>query len=93
MYFHFLYQIPFEVDPPIHKEYRSLVEPWFKRPLEAEYQEKLTRQINTLLDSVLDKDNLDAIEEFALVLQSRALTLLLNIRKKPTEVNLGIRHT
>ncbi|MEW4923504.1 cytochrome P450 [Algibacter sp. 2305UL17-15] len=71
-------QIPFEVDPPEHKDYRTMVEPWFKRPLEAEYQEKLSNQINGLLDSVLDKDNLDAIEEFALVLQSRALTLLLN---------------
>lgn len=72
-------QIPFEVDPPMHKEYRNLVEPWFKRPLQPEYQEKLTRQINELIDSILDKDNLDAIGEFALVLQSRALTLLLNI--------------
>ncbi len=72
-------QIPFEVDPPMHKEYRSLVEPWFKRPLEAKYQEQLTQQINSLLDDVLDTDHLDAIGEFALILQSRALTLLLNI--------------
>ena len=30
-----LRQIPFEVDPPEHKGYRELVEPWFKRPLEG----------------------------------------------------------
>ncbi|GAB1856155.1 hypothetical protein MHTCC0001_09900 [Flavobacteriaceae bacterium MHTCC 0001] len=72
-------QIPFEVDPPMHKSYRNLVEPWFKRPLQPEYQEQLKQQIDDLIDSVLDKDNLDAIGEFALVLQSRALTLLLNI--------------
>ena len=78
-------QIPFEVDPPMHKEYRDLVEPWFKRPLQKEYQEKLTNQINSLLNSVLDIDNLDAIGEFALVLQSRALTLLLNIPYEEAE--------
>ena len=29
-------QIPFEVDPPMHAQYRSLVEGWFKRPDEEE---------------------------------------------------------
>ena len=33
-------QIPFEVDPPEHGAYRKLIEPWFKRPLEEDYQQK-----------------------------------------------------
>ncbi len=78
-------QIPFEVDPPMHKEYRSLVEPWFKRPLQETYKDKLSKQINDLIDSVVDQDNLDAIGDFALVLQSRALTLLLNIPYEESE--------
>ena len=72
-------QIPFEVDPPEHSAYRALLNDWFKRPLLPEYQQQLSAQINDILDSVLNKENLDAIGEFALVLQSRALTLLLNI--------------
>ncbi|WP_298531583.1 cytochrome P450 [uncultured Algibacter sp.] len=72
-------QIPFEVDPPAHKSYRDLVEPWFKRPLEEVYTAKLTQQISSLLDEVLEKDAVEVISEFSLVLQSRALTLLLNI--------------
>lgn len=78
-------QIPFELDPPVHGAYRALIEPWFKRPLEAEYTEQLTNQIATLVDEMLLKDTFEIIEEFALVLQSRALTLLLNIPYEEAE--------
>jgi cytochrome P450 len=71
-------QIPFEVDPPMHGEYRAIVEAWFKRPLQAEYQEKLKAQIEKAVDEVLNKGNIEIISDFALPLQSRALTLLLN---------------
>ncbi|MGB5263414.1 MAG: cytochrome P450 [Lutimonas sp.] len=72
-------QIPFEVDPPMHGEYRALVEQWFKRPLEADYQAALVQQINGLVDEVLSKDSVELIREFSLILQSRALTLLFNV--------------
>ena len=71
-------QIPFEVDPPLHGEYRAIVEPWFKRPLQPEYQEKLTAQISAIIDEVLEKGNVEVVNDLALLLQSRALTLLLN---------------
>lgn len=71
-------QIPFEVDPPQHKSFRDILDPWFKRPLEEEYQAKLTAQISALVEEVLAMDSVDVISEFALKLQSRALTLLLN---------------
>lgn len=71
-------QIPFEVDPPLHKDFRSLLDPWFKRPLQEQYQQQLHDQISSLIDSALQDNRVEVIEEFALVLQSRALTLLLN---------------
>ncbi len=72
-------QIPFEVDPPQHKDYRDLLDAWFKRPLGDEYQAQLKAQISALVDEVLAKDSVEMISEFSLKLQSRALTLLLNI--------------
>lgn len=78
-------QIPFEVDPPDHKEYRALVEPWFKRPLEAEYEAKLREQISSLVDEALNQESVELVEEFSLKLQSRALTLLLNIPYEEAE--------
>ncbi|WP_066627195.1 cytochrome P450 [Labilibacter marinus] len=73
-----LRQIPFEVDPPEHKSYRDLVEPWFKRPLEEEYQAKLKNIIAGVLDEAIEKGSVEVIHDFSLVLQSRALTVLLN---------------
>ncbi len=72
-------QIPFEVDPPEHKSYRNLLEDWFKRPLQEDYKNKLTAQIESIVDEVLNKDTIEVVGDFSLPLQSRALTLLLNI--------------
>ena len=71
-------QIPFEVDPPVHGEYRAIVEPWLKRPLQPEYQEKLSVQISNLVDEIINNGTVEVVNGFALPLQSRALTLLLN---------------
>ncbi|OHX66343.1 cytochrome P450 [Flammeovirga pacifica] len=82
-------QIPFEVDPPEHKDYRNLIEPWFKRPLEKEYAAKLTKIIEDLVDEVVEKDDIEVVGDFALKLQSRALTLLLNIPFEESETWIG----
>ena len=71
-------QIPFELDPPVHGGYRAIIEPWFKRPLQQEYQDKLKSQILSIVDEALTKQEVEIVNEFALPLQSRALTLLLN---------------
>ena len=78
-------QIPFELDPPMHGSYRALIEPWFKRPLEADYQAQLAQQIQTIVKEQLGKDRVELVNEFALPLQSRALTLLLNTPYEESE--------
>ena len=72
-------QIPFEVDPPMHGEYRAVVEQWFKRPLEEDYTAQLEKQIGAIVEDALSKDSVELIKEFSLILQSRALTLLFNV--------------
>lgn len=80
-------QIPFELDPPQHTSFRALVEPWFKRPLEQEYQMRLNQIVSKVIDTALSKPNsVDVVSEFALPLQSRALTLLLNEPFEESEV-------
>ncbi|MCU4675641.1 cytochrome P450 [Catenovulum sp. 2E275] len=82
-------QIPFEVDPPEHGDYRAIVEPWFKRPLEDEYRTKLRAQIESLVDQVLTQEDVEVVSEFSLKLQSRALTLLLNTPYQESDVWIG----
>lgn len=72
-------QIPFELDPPRHTAYRAVLEDWFKRPLAEDYQQKLKAMIDTLLEETLEKEAQEIVHDFALPLQSRALTLLLNV--------------
>jgi cytochrome P450 len=72
-------QLPFELDPPKHTEFRAIVEEWFKRPQGEAYAEKVKEQISQAIDEALLKDSFDMVIDLALPIQSRALTLLLNI--------------
>ena len=72
-------QIPVEVNPPEHGPYRAIVEPFFHRPLEPEMIEKVDGLIAELLRAAMLKDSIEIVREFALPLQSRALTYLLNV--------------
>jgi len=78
-------QIPFEVDPPEHTSYRSLLEAWFKRPLALDYEQRLGVLVEEMLSEILSKDSFDVITEFSLPLQSKALTLLLNTPMSESE--------
>ncbi|GAB5379504.1 MAG: hypothetical protein Alis3KO_29000 [Aliiglaciecola sp.] len=78
-------QIPFEVDPPAHKGYRTLVEPWFKRPLKAEYTNKLKHIVDDALDEAFSVPEFDVVTDFALPIQSKALAVLLNTPSKEAE--------
>lgn len=82
-------QIPFEVDPPEHTEYRSLVEAWFRRPLEEAYGASLKKLINDAVDTAISSTSVEVVTEFALPLQSHALTLLLNVDGREAEEWIG----
>ena len=82
-------QIPFEVDPPMHSKYRNLIEDWFRRPFQADYEAELNVQIGQLIDATLEKSRVEIVSEFSLVLQSNALTILLNIPKIEADVWIG----
>lgn len=72
-------QLPIERDPPLHTAYRKLVEKWFKRPRQPEYQARLRLLMDELLEWAVQQKTVEAVSEIALPLQSRALTVLLNM--------------
>lgn len=78
-------QIPVEVDPPVHTDFRNLLNTWFKRPLQPTYKEALTDITGELVESVAGLEQFEVVHEFALILQSRALTLLLNTSMEESE--------
>jgi len=72
-------QLPIETDPPEHKEYRKLTEPFFLRAKQPEVVAAVKQLIGSIVDSFTDGEPFDAVTEFALPIQSRAFTHLLNM--------------
>lgn len=82
-------QLPIETDPPAHGEYRAIVEPFFQRPKAPEMIAAVNTLIAELLEKSLHRASIEAVSEFALPLQSRALTHLLNVPQSEAEIWIG----
>jgi len=82
-------QLPIEVDPPDQTDYRKLVEPFFlraKQPAFVAHVEVITERI---VAESLARESIEAVEGFALPLQSRALTVLLGVPESEADRFIG----
>ncbi len=82
-------QLPIETDPPLHTDYRELVEPIFRRPKEPAVVAAVEALIARLLDAAVARESFEAVHDFALPLQSRALAHLLNVPESEAEIWIG----
>jgi len=82
-------QLPIETDPPQHKTYRALVEPFFRRPMQADYVERIDALIVQMLETCADRKDFDIVRDFALPIQSRALTYLLGVSEREAAIWIG----
>lgn len=72
-------QLPIETDPPLHGEYRALVEPFFRRPNTPEMKAAVGELISRFVADALSKERLEVVHDFALPIQSYALAVLLKV--------------
>ncbi len=79
-------QLPIEQDPPEHTEYRAIVEPFFQRSKTPELAEKVENLIDEMLTDALARDSVEIVNDFALRIQSRALTYLLNVPESEADI-------
>jgi cytochrome P450 len=82
-------QLPIETNPPEHTDYRAIVEPFFDRAKTPEMAAQVGRLVEGLLRDALARESVEVVHGFALPLQSRALTFLLNTDPKEGETWLG----
>ncbi|MCC5806816.1 MAG: cytochrome P450 [Opitutales bacterium] len=82
-------QLPIEVDPPDHREFRRITDPFFARPKDPEVVAAVERITGKLLDDALQCGVVEIVRGFALPLQSRALALLLNVPESEAEEWIG----
>jgi cytochrome P450 len=78
-------QLPIEVDPPDQTDYRKLVEPFFLRAKQPAFVARVEAITEKLVADTLARDTIEAVEGFALPLQSRALTVLLGVPEAEAE--------
>lgn len=79
-------QYPIETDPPDHTDYRVLVEPFFNRPNDPEYQVGMRKLVDGILATAARADSVEVVREIALPLQSRSLTRLLNVDESEADL-------
>lgn len=72
-------QLPVETDPPDHTDYREIVEPFFRRAKDPAVVAQVEELIGKLLTEALSRGSIEVVREFALPIQSHALTYLLNV--------------
>ena len=82
-------QLPIETNPPEHTEYRAIVEPFFQRAKHPEVIAKVEALVAQKLSAALGGDALEVVREFALPVQSHALTYLLNVPEAEAETWIG----
>ncbi|NDA93804.1 MAG: cytochrome P450 [Betaproteobacteria bacterium] len=80
-------QLPLEIDPPQHTDYRALVQPMFNRPKDdPEYIANMQALVDEMVADAVEKGEFEAVRKFALPLQSRALTRLLKMPESEADV-------
>lgn len=82
-------QLPIETNPPEHADYRAIVEPFFRRAKDPDMIARVETLITGLLADAISRDSLEIVNEFALPLQSRALTYLLNVPETEADTWIG----
>jgi len=82
-------QLPVETNPPEHTEYREIVEPFFRRAKEPGMIAQVETLIDGLLADAVQRPSIEIVREFAVPLQSRALTYLLNVPESEAETWIG----
>jgi cytochrome P450 len=82
-------QLPIETNPPEHTEYRAIVEPYFQRAKDPAVMAQVGALIDRMLVEALEGGPLEVVREFALPLQSRALTYLLNVPESEATTWIG----
>jgi cytochrome P450 len=82
-------QLPLEIDPPEHGDYREIAEPFFARAKHPDVVARVEALVRGLVADALGRDAVEAVREFAIPLQSRALACLLNMPESEAEIWIG----
>ncbi len=82
-------QLPIETDPPEHTLLRRIVDPFFQRPRSPQMIAQIQSLVERQLSAVIGVGTIEAVRDFALPLQSMALTYLLGVDEAEAQEWIG----
>jgi len=82
-------QLPIETNPPEHTEYRAIAEPFFLRAKQPDVIAKMATLIGEMLSKAVARESIEIVNEFALPIQSHALTYLLNMPESEADTYIS----
>jgi cytochrome P450 len=82
-------QLPIETNPPEHTEYRAIVEPFFQRAKQPDVIAKVERLVSEMISKARARGSVEIVNDFALPIQSRALTYLLDVPESEADTWIG----
>jgi cytochrome P450 len=82
-------QLPIETNPPEHTWYRAIVEPFFQRAKQPGVIAKVESLVDGKISGALSRESIEVVNDFALPVQSHALTYLLNVPESEAETYIG----
>jgi len=82
-------QLPVETDPPDHTDYRRIVEPFFQRAKDPQMMAQVEALMDGMLQEAMRHEFIEVVREFALPIQSRAMTYLLNVPESEADLWIG----
>ncbi|HEV7758195.1 MAG TPA: cytochrome P450 [Acidimicrobiales bacterium] len=71
--------IPLQIDPPIHKKYRKILDPIFSPKQMALLEPEIATLVNDLIDRFEDRDEIDFATEFSVPFPSQVFLTLLGL--------------
>ncbi|WOO40621.1 cytochrome P450 [Rubellicoccus peritrichatus] len=80
-------QLPLEIDPPDHADFRALVQPLFNKPRsDAKFIAAIEQMIDKMVRDAVSLGEIEAVRGFVLPMQSKALALLLGMPESEADI-------
>jgi cytochrome P450 len=83
--------IPLQIDPPEHKKYRKLLDPFLEPRKVARLEEDVVRLVNELIDRFEDSGSCELLEDFAVPLPCTVFLRLLGLPLEDLDLFLKIK--
>jgi cytochrome P450 len=71
--------IPLEIDPPVHKKFRKIMDPLFAPQRMQQLAEPIERLVNDLIDSFIDEGEIDFAQQFSIPFPSQVFLTLFGL--------------